>query len=759
MILALALACSGSDALQVGTWRIQTDRDQGSLSIEHSQFGSVLEDVRPILGDGIDDARMSFGSFEFQDDEARLRQPQGLGKLRGRGAPYLIELLDGDGAGMGFLTVVPISDRTLRLELSGTLGDNRAGLSAACDADDHFLGTGGHAWDVDHVGEAYALWVSEPGVGKTEDDELPADWFIQGTRHSSSTPIPWLLRPHRGQGLLTDTSARVEVDLCATDPDRFQALGWNGTVAFVVVAAPDAVGAVQALTSYTGRQEVLPEPWVFAPWNDQVFGADEVTAAASDLRGAGAPGSVMWTEDWKGGDVTPNGYRLSGEWTVDTELYPDAAGQAAALHADGYEWFAYFSPFVREGYGAYDDALAAGAMIRDDEGEPYLFSSATLGQQDSLVDLSTATGREWAKGKMQGAVDLGFRGWMADFAEWMPTDARLASGEDPWMQHNLYPEQWQRISREVLEPAGGVFFARSAWTRTSGIAPIVWGGDQRTSFDADDGFPTVVAMGAGLGASGIPVFTHDIAGYNSVGNPPSTKELWFRWSWLGAFSPIMRTHHGAFAENWNFHSDAETLQHWTRASTEHMRTWPYRYGLARRAYFDGVPMLMPIAFRYGDDWARTDAWLLGDALLVAPVLEQGQTSRHVDLPGDGQWYDWFTHEPVSSGTFDADMSEIPVFAASQQTVPVFTTVPDTLVDTDNPDLVTLAQADTERTVLLFGGGGTFTEGDGTTYSPTGTPTGAAEVTETLSSGTIDVAGVSLHIDGDTERAYTVVVIP
>ena len=103
---------------------------------------------------------------------------------------------------------------------------------------------------------------------------------------------------------------------------------------------------------------------------------------------------------------------------------------------------------------------------------------------------------------------------------------------------------------------------RSGWARTSALAPIVWAGDQRTSFDRDDGFPTVLAMGIGMGASGVSLFTHDIGGYQSVGNPPSTRELWFRWASLGAFTPIMRTHHGAFdTDNWQFDSDDATTEH------------------------------------------------------------------------------------------------------------------------------------------------------------------------------------------------------
>ena len=132
---------------------------------------------------------------------------------------------------------------------------------------------------------------------------------------------------------------------------------------------------------------------------------------------------------------------------------------------------------------------------------------------------------------------------------WLPVDAKLSAGVDAWDAHNQYPRWWQDTNFEVLGEADAAFFVRSGWVGTAGAAPVVWLGDQRTSFDTDDGFPTVLPLALGLAASGVPITTHDIAGYQSVGNDPSTKELWLRWAALGAYSPIMRTHHGAYEED------------------------------------------------------------------------------------------------------------------------------------------------------------------------------------------------------------------
>jgi alpha-glucosidase len=377
-----------------------------------------------------------------------------------------------------------------------------------------------------------------------------------------------------------------------------------------------------------------------------------------------------------------------------------------------------------------------------------------------MLDLTVEAGRTFAIERMQAALALGFDGWMADYAEWLPTDAVLANREDALRLHNDVPRQWQETNLAAQDGYDATFFARSGWIATQSLAPVVWAGDQRTSFDADDGLPTVVSLGLGLSASGVTVYAHDIAGYQSIGNDPSDKELWFRWAALGAFSPIMRTHHGAFEdENHQFDADFETLEFWGQVAREHTRLWPYRYGLAAQASRQGTPMLLPVGFVYQDSWDRTDAWLLGAGMLVAPVLERGVTGRQVELPDDTIWYDWWTQAPVSSGWFDAEIDEIPVFIASGTTIPTFAQVPDTLMESSNDDVVDLEDVDGERVIWLFGGGGPFIEADGTRYEPSGVPTGAGEQTETLTSGTITVAGVSLVIAGDIERRYRVVVVP
>lgn len=755
LTLVVLAGCKRSTQ-QLGDYTLEWDEETAALSVDWR--GRRLADLQELaLGTG--DATLEFqtGSYRFSDVTIDLTAAASLAVESSKRAPlWSAKLLGPGGSSVGLLTVSEAPAGLLRLDLQSFDGAaSRARVSFACSDDPTFLGGGAYALDVDHAGHAFELWVSEPGIGRVDDNEYPETWFITGRRHSTSYPSPFFLLPEERVGVVMDTDSRVDVDLCATRADRWSMTAWEGrtTVYLVPGATPVEVAERYALAS---GPPLVPPDWAFGVWNDAIRGSEEVRRVQTTLRDAGVPSTVIWTEDWKGEDEGPFGYKIGDEWFVDEELYPDAEQLAAELEADGFKWLGYFKPFMAEDTETWSEA--SDFTIKDDNGDPYWMLGADL-NETTVIDPSDPDAVAWAQEKMVDHLDLGFDGWMQDFGEWIPPEASFAR-LDPVRQHNAHPSAWHSIAADVVADQDALIFTRSGWIGSGGLAAVAWGGDQRTSFDADDGYPTVIPMGIGTSLAGSPFFGHDIGGYSGEGNGPSTKELWFRWCSLGAFSPIMRTHHGRNTEeNWAFDRDEETLAHFTRYAREHVRLFPYLQGLAARAGAQGTPLLLPPAMRYGGDWGRTDAWLLGDALLVAPVLEEGATGRDVQLPPGTDWTDWWTLEPVTSGAVSADVTEIPVFAASGTVVPTLTEVPDTLVAGAEGGLTTLADVDGARTIYVFGGGGSFTEADGTRYVVQGTPRSAGQTTETVGSGAITLDGATLKVSSGPTREYTVVYVP
>lgn len=108
---------------------------------------------------------------------------------------------------------------------------------------------------------------------------------------------------------------------------------------------------------------------------------------------------------------------------------------------------------------------------------------------------------------------------------------------------------------------------------------------------------------------------------------------------------------------------------------ERERLRPYFVTLAHLARRTGAPYVRPLWWGTPEERRLRDcedAFLLGDALLVAPVLECGADRRAVRLPR-GRWYDTATgaaYEGPGQILLDAPPGRIPVLARAGAVLPV-----------------------------------------------------------------------------------------
>jgi len=156
-----------------------------------------------------------------------------------------------------------------------------------------------------------------------------------------------------------------------------------------------------------------------------------------------------------------------------------------------------------------------------------------------------------------------------------------------------------------------------------------------------------VATVIGLGLSGIPFTGSDIGGFSGVPDD----DLYLRWLQMSVFTGLCRTHSVVGAplrEPWRFAGlTRRRIGAWIRFR---YRLLPYLYTLAHEAAISGAPLVRPLWWpppADADDVLSTeparrglgdqdDAFMLGDALLVAPVFEPGARRRRVVLP-PGSW--------------------------------------------------------------------------------------------------------------------------
>lgn len=104
------------------------------------------------------------------------------------------------------------------------------------------------------------------------------------------------------------------------------------------------------------------------------------------------------------------------------------------------------------------------------------------------------------------------------------------------------------------------------------------------------------------------------------------------------------------------------------------RLLPYTYTLAWEARSTGMPLMRALWLHYPDDpiaRGMGNEYLWGRDLLIAPVYEKGAVSRAVYLPA-GQWYDWWTTQPVSGNTTinrPVDLSIMPIYVRAGAIIP------------------------------------------------------------------------------------------
>ncbi len=266
-------------------------------------------------------------------------------------------------------------------------------------------------------------------------------------------------------------------------------------------------------------------------------------------------------------------------------------------------------------------------------------------------------------------IDFGFSGWMADFGEYLPTDAVLYSGESAELIHNTWPARWAKLNREAVEEAGKLgeimFFTRAGYSQTPKYSTMMWNGDNHVDFSIDFGLPSVIPAMLSMTCCGFGLSHSDIGGYTTFFNLKRSEELFMRWMEMNTFSPVLRGHEGLNPDlNAQFDASEQVLAHGAKYSQMHKKLKPYLSQASQYNTETGVGMVRPLFFYYDEEPAYTEAYeyLLGRDILVCPVLRPGATDRQVYLPKD-EWIHLWTGKEYQGGTVTvpAALGEIPVF--------------------------------------------------------------------------------------------------
>lgn len=146
-------------------------------------------------------------------------------------------------------------------------------------------------------------------------------------------------------------------------------------------------------------------------------------------KAGGAKVNVIWAQDWVGHRFTSFGKRLMWNWVWNRELYPNLDQQIKAWKQDGIHFTAYVNPYLAVEGSQFQEAQQRDYLVKNPDGEVYLVDFG--GEFDGgIVDLTNPAAADWfSEMIVANLIDLGIAGWMADFGEYLPTDAVLLTAK------------------------------------------------------------------------------------------------------------------------------------------------------------------------------------------------------------------------------------------------------------------------------------------------------------------------------------------
>uniref|UniRef100_A0A453EQ31 Glycoside hydrolase family 31 N-terminal domain-containing protein n=1 Tax=Aegilops tauschii subsp. strangulata TaxID=200361 RepID=A0A453EQ31_AEGTS len=551
---------------------------------------------------------------------------------------------------------------------------NRVFLTYASERDERFYGFGEQFSCMEFKGRRVPVLVQEQGIGRGDQPITFAANLLSyrsgGNWSTTYAPSPFYLTSKMRSLYLEGYDYSI-FDL--TKPDRVQIQVYGNSVQGRILQGESPTELITSYTGSTGRPPVLPRWITSGAVVGMQGGTEAVRRVWRQLQDHDVPVSAFWLQDWVGQRKTAIGSQLWWNWEVDDDHYAGWKDLIRDLRRDGVRTMTYCNPCLvpmgEKGNARrhlYEEAKELGILVRDEAGEPYMMPNTAF--DVAMLDFTNPEASSWFKGILRGMADEGVSGWMADFGEGLPLDARLHSGEDPVAAHNRYPELWARVNREFAdewkseagEEDGLVFFVRAGFRESSRWAMLFWEGDQMVSWQANDGIKSSVVGLLSGGLSGIPLNHSDAGGYCTVDLPllryRRSEELLMRWMEVNAFTVVFRTHEGNKpGSNCQFYSNSRTLAHFARCAKIYKAWEFYRVQLVKEAAEKGLPVARHLFLHYPEDRRvqklTYQQFLVGTEMLVVPVLDKGRTAVTAYFPTSdgGSWRHVWTGEEFGGG--------------------------------------------------------------------------------------------------------------
>ncbi|XP_046981320.1 myogenesis-regulating glycosidase-like [Schistocerca americana] len=345
-----------------------------------------------------------------------------------------------------------------------------------------------------------------------------------------------------------------------------------------------------------------------------------------------------------------------GSLTFDATRFPSVSNLTRDLHDLGFRVTLWVHPFVNiDCEPFYSEALASGYFVTNTNGSA---NTSWWNGEAGVVDFTNPDAAAWWTDRLWTLRnETGIDSFKFDAGEtsWLPQLPDIEPVE-------LSPMQFTEDYVRTVSQFGSMIEVRVA-ARTQDLPVFVRMLDKDSRWGFDNGLSTLVTTLLQMNMVGYPFVLPDMVGGNGYGSDTPTKELFIRWLQATVFMPAIQFSYTP----WDF--DDETVELSRNLTALHAAYAPRILELMGRAVEDGSPVNPPIWWINATDTTAqviNSEFLLGEDLLVAPVLEEGAVTRDIYLPS-GRWRDEADPDhPVLEGpawvaNYSAPLSVLPYF--------------------------------------------------------------------------------------------------
>lgn len=525
-----------------------------------------------------------------------------------------------------------------------------------------FYGLGDMTGFLNKKGYAYELW--------NTDNPMPhVDSF-----HTLYKCIPFMIAKQKDSvyGIFMDNTCHSYWDFGHESNDYYFFAADGGNLNYYFYYGENLKEIISTYTSMTGTVPI-PQKWALG-YHQSRWGyesREDILEVAKMMRQLKIPcDAIHFDIDYM------DQYKV---FTFNTERYGKPERLTKELADMGIKAVAILDPGVKvdDSYDIYQEGKENGYFAVSQNGK--IYTNVVWPGETAYPDFGREQVRQWWMEKEKRLVDYGFKGIWNDMNEpagfdgEIPEDIVFCDEETKSthaQMHNVYGHLMSKAVYEGLQKYDKKrpFVITRACYAGSQRYTSVWTGDNHSIWAH---LQMAIPQLCNLGMSGMGFCGTDIGGFGS----DTTAELLVRWMQVGCFSPLCRNHSskvGTYQEPWQF--DEETCRIYKKFVELRYQLLPYLYDCFCGMEKNGIPVMRPLVMEYEDDintWELNDEFMLGDRILISPVVTQGSRKKLVYLP-KGEWIDYETDEVITGPRYfikDAPLDVCPIFIKAGTILP------------------------------------------------------------------------------------------